>query len=129
MSSNTVKIYRLETVAGNGMYADCSAQKVMWHTNEQHPSPESDRLLKHLFEDKTHQDYFYGFSSVKACREWVPYDAWLEQLHELGIVLSVYVCPREAVVHGVKQSMFKEHISKTQHNLLDYFRLNKYCMN
>lgn len=122
--SGTVKIYRCEMADGKGLYASEAAYKV-FSSDYAHPGPRDDALLKHLFDGKrSHLDYFYGWKSVEQCREWLYEDDWLRELHELGIVLAVYICPSTAVIHGTKQSVFCEHVSKTQHNIISYFRLN-----
>ena len=147
-NGDIVKIYRLEYEGedGAGMYgygpengpcSEFSAAMMTFgdvfeegyegdaaHIVDVHPCPCEDPLLRHLFDiEGTDQEYFYGFQGVVQLLQWVCSDQWLVGLHNLGIVLSIYNCPRESIVHGQKQSLFREHLSKTQHNLIDFFHL------
>ena len=134
-AEDVVKIYRLEYDGpdGTGMYGygpangtcHSSSAAVMalgdvyeeGHEGDaayiinRHPCPSEDPLLEHLFDDdETDQQYFYGFGGLVSLLEWVCSDQWLVTLHNLGIILSVYNCPKSAIVHGQKQSMFREHL-------------------
>lgn len=63
--------------------------------------------------------YIFAFPSIKRLKLWVYEREWLEELHRLGYVLSVYEC--EDGYHGYTQSIFAWEKAQLKHriNLLE----------
>jgi hypothetical protein len=69
-------------------------------------------------------DYYFGFSSIDQLRSWIYKDDWLVGLHDIGMLLAVYICEDEDVLVGNTQAIFKGNVSKTQHSILEYFSIS-----
>lgn len=118
------KIYRFEDAAGIGMYGFPFALNNLQRSR--HPAPESDEPLMaslerewcHVFSSRNR----FGFASLEQLHAWVPYKKWLRGLHADGLFLTEYLCKDADVFLGESQAIFKNHKSKTQYNILKYFK-------
>lgn len=136
MNTN-VKVFRMESEGGRGMYTAGACEGNELRDSCIHPAPRNDsKLVKNLrakckgsgriFDvDFEITSYKFGFDSEKQLLRWIYKNEWLEGLNRKGIVLAIYECDAEDVIVGHTQTIFKNYISKTQHNILEYFNLKE----
>lgn len=60
-------------------------------------------------------EYLFAFPDINTFKEWVYDSDWLEELHRLGYVLSVYEC--DDGYHGYSQSIFNWEKAQLKHRL------------
>jgi len=109
-----MKVYRVETVDGEGPYCVASPSKHFTkekrsEVNIHRPAPYNDSLLKEKW-DKLGGDcykFIFGFKSKKQLKEWFPPYA-LKTLFEENSKLRVSIYDASEAIKGEKQVVFKE---------------------
>jgi hypothetical protein len=130
MSADRI-IYRVERETGSGPFnprgenepqfmpdgspADLALRAT--HRAGRMPAPNRDPVLVQSWQ--SHEDrgesvsaYRYGFPNMRQARQWFGAPAVVEWLKANGFGLAVYRAPRESVVWGESQVMFKDAIRK-----------------
>jgi hypothetical protein len=83
-------VYRLENIAGEGVYA--CASSCIEHDWNRHPMPIEDSLLMWNLDNSKYpiSKCHFGFISLDQLRAWFYNDKWLTNVSEHGVLLSVY---------------------------------------
>lgn len=100
-----VSVFRIEDTDGGGPYngtkwSDELLDMIGEHTNETHPSPQSDPMLKDIYPHEV-----CGFATIDAAEEW--FAGYADALSEAGFHLSVYTVPIGDVRYGKEQCVFR----------------------
>lgn len=127
----TVALLRLEHSNGYGLYHNLAGKgtsvggRILEFNVYDHPDPYDDWRLTDgaAAKNKGLQDYFYAFKDEHQLLCWVD-PIYFERLANEGIKLAVYICEETDVIYGKQQTIFCEHISKTQHEILEYFQIS-----
>lgn len=108
MPANTVRIIRLETPTGTGMYGTDWQPEPDYN---RHPLPQNDdRLMRNGWAAlgwSEKGEHYFGFSSRAQCLAWL-YDSewWLHPGRNCGLVVSIYEVDREFAILGDTQAVF-----------------------
>ena len=137
-TSKTVKILRLESKCGMGVYAYYNTVEL---TNklcdkQRHPTPDRDsklvdsvksagiNLLTDYFSVKSWM--YFGFESKAQLQNWVYNNEWLIAMHKLKIYLAEVEVERHYVYLGNTQVIYNKNkvVGKQQYDILEYFGLD-----
>ena len=103
-----MRVYRVETDAGVGPYADwtwCSVVGLPLCDTEKQPGPGEDGMV-----GWTDGRHYFGFRDEHQLKDW--FGEWLEALADAEFLVSVYDVPDEHVVHGSKQVAFVRDVAE-----------------
>lgn len=108
-------IFRVETEQGKGMYnvtIPSMQDLTEGDASDRHPLPWDDSRLERrcaalgLDVYALPDTFRFGFRDYAQMRNWLHLDRWLEYLHGVGFVLSLYDVPYDACADGHSQLVF-----------------------
>lgn len=107
----TIKVYRIERhntgMYGSGLWYDATEG---YNTAERQPNPRHDAILQNRLEDI--DNMHFGFRSKKQLKAWVFKKAWRDRMAERNGVVKVFEVPKDSVIIGEKQVVFKMDAAK-----------------
>lgn len=113
-------IYRLETLAGRGVYSANVIGKAMeefdvdlYYDISRHPSPDNDVRLQDVWWSLPNQDpWYFGFSSKAQMQRWFYRADIRRYLASQGIVMNKYEVPNAFFHRGMNQAIFRKDKAK-----------------
>jgi hypothetical protein len=110
-----MRVYRLESLCGNGIFYSGIVGKAWaeWNSQEpdpyRHPNPWQDVPGWSLRDDR--EEFFCGFSSVEHLAQWFDSERLRVEMNKLGAVMRVFEVDDSEVLHGTAQIMFRKSVA------------------
>ncbi len=121
-------IYRLETIKGEGIFANSflydlrdrlreaaeTLEQALEITNTcptSMPGPYEDRELCFVWEDlgvNNRHKWFFGCRDCQTLFQWLKTPTWRRALRDAGVTICIYQVPTSFVHHGTYQSVFRK---------------------
>lgn len=110
-----IKIYRLESVLGDGPYSLNLNLKI----RDNQTNPENDFLISTIFNkyNNNKKDWFFGFSSMDELKSWFNKDDLNYLIKEKKLKISEYYIDENFVIKGENQLIYKKEYSKLKNKI------------